>query len=179
MWPPVRSSSSQYAAGRPGSSDSSTRRPHTCSNGTLPDEILDVDAAVAELAAFVVRLGDLRLERDDAGEAWAELVHAWISSNSISKPTSRSRAAANTSAAAARSWTATPTDLYSVISTGVARPRLTAAHELSELRDGGRIDARELRRRRRAAARTTTRATRRRSSQSARAAGSSSEPGAL
>src|SRR4029077_1824582 len=60
----------------------------------------------------------------DAGQAWAELAHVWISSNSISNPTSRSRAAANTRAAAARSWTATPTDLYSVISTGVARPRL-------------------------------------------------------
>src|SRR5437763_8958252 len=92
--------------------------------GDLADEVLDVDAAIAELTALFVRLRDLRLEGHDAGEARAELVHAWISSNSISKPTSRSRAAANTSAAAAMSWTATPTDLYSVISTGVARPRL-------------------------------------------------------
>jgi len=33
------------------------------------DEILDVDAAVAEHAAVLVGLGDLGLERDDAGEA--------------------------------------------------------------------------------------------------------------
>ena len=32
----------------PGSGDSSTSSPQTCSNGTAPDEILDVDAAVAE-----------------------------------------------------------------------------------------------------------------------------------
>ena len=69
----------------------------------LPDEILDRHSAIAELAAFPVRLGDLRLDRNDSGEAWAEFVHAWISSNSISNPTSRSRAAANTRAAAARS----------------------------------------------------------------------------
>src|SRR5207237_7791977 len=90
----------------------------------VADELFDVDAAIAELAAFAVRFRDLRLEGDDACEAWAELVHAWISSSSISRPVPRSRAAARTSAAAARSWTATPTDLYRVISTGVARPRL-------------------------------------------------------
>src|SRR5581483_1236367 len=85
---------------------------------------LDPDAAVAERTAFLVRLGDLGLERDDAGESWAEVFgHAWISSSLSSRPAPRSRAAASTSAAAARSWTATPTDLYSVISTGVARPR--------------------------------------------------------
>ena len=42
----------------------------------LPDEILDVDAAVPELAAVAVGLCDFRLEGDDACEAWAELVHA-------------------------------------------------------------------------------------------------------
>ena len=54
----------------------------------LPDEVLDVDAAVPELAAFLVGLCDLRLEGDDAGEAWAEFSHAWISSSSISRPRS-------------------------------------------------------------------------------------------
>ena len=39
----------------------------------LPDELLDVDAAVAELAALAVGLGDLGLEGDDACEAGAEL----------------------------------------------------------------------------------------------------------
>jgi len=70
---------------------------------SLADELLDVDAAVTELAALAVRLGDLGLEGDDSGEARAELVHAWIPSSSISRPAPRSRAAASTSAAAARS----------------------------------------------------------------------------
>jgi hypothetical protein len=38
----------------------------------LPDEVLDVDAAVAERAALLVGLGDLRLEGDDALEAGLE-----------------------------------------------------------------------------------------------------------
>ena len=38
------------------------------------DELLDVDAAVAERAAVLVRLGDLRLERDDAFEPRAEVL---------------------------------------------------------------------------------------------------------
>ena len=42
----------------------------------VPDEILDVDAAVAQLAAVAVGLCNLCLEGDDAGEAWAELGHA-------------------------------------------------------------------------------------------------------
>ena len=42
----------------------------------MPDEILDVDAAVAELAPVFVGLCDFRLEGNDACEAWAELVHA-------------------------------------------------------------------------------------------------------
>ena len=37
------------------------------------DELLDVDAAIAERAAVLVRLGDLRLERDDAFEPRAEI----------------------------------------------------------------------------------------------------------
>ena len=38
----------------------------------LADEILDVDAAIAELAALLVGLCDLRLERDDPRETRAE-----------------------------------------------------------------------------------------------------------
>ena len=40
-----------------------------------PDELLDVDAAVAERAAVAIRLGDLGLEGDDALEARLELGH--------------------------------------------------------------------------------------------------------
>jgi hypothetical protein len=32
----------------------------------VPHELLDIDAAVAERATLTVRLGDLRLDRDDA-----------------------------------------------------------------------------------------------------------------
>ena len=73
---PVRSRAAYGAAGwRPGSGSSSTSRPQTFSNGTMPDEILDVDPAVAERAAVAVGLGDLRLEGDDALEARLELAH--------------------------------------------------------------------------------------------------------
>src|SRR6266540_4252953 len=44
--------------------------------GHLPHELLDVDPAIAEGAAFPVRLGDLRLEGDDPLEPWLEVVHA-------------------------------------------------------------------------------------------------------
>src|SRR5262249_18399972 len=90
----------------------------------VADEVLDVDAAIAELPSLLVGLGDLRLEGDDTGEAGREVVaaHARISSSSISWPRPRSRAAFRTSAAAARSWTATPTDLYSVICSPELRP---------------------------------------------------------
>ena len=47
----------------------STSRPQTCSNGTCADEVLDVDAAVAQRAALLVGLGDLGGEGDDAFEA--------------------------------------------------------------------------------------------------------------
>ena len=85
--------------------------------GVVADELLDVDAAVAKRAAFPVGLGDLRLDGDDALETRLEVVGAahLASSSSISRPTDRSRAAASTRAAAAASWTATPTDLYRVI----------------------------------------------------------------
>ena len=36
------------------------------------DELLDVDAAVAERRSLAVRLGDLRLERDHAFEPWVK-----------------------------------------------------------------------------------------------------------
>src|SRR5437588_618760 len=58
------------------------------------DELLDVDAAVAERTAFAVRLGDLRLDGDDALEPRTEVVAAHVlPSSSISLPTDRSRAA--------------------------------------------------------------------------------------
>ena len=41
--------------------------------GVTADELLDVDAPIAEDAAFTVRLGDLRLDRDDAFEPWLEV----------------------------------------------------------------------------------------------------------
>ena len=43
--------------------------------GDPADEVLDVDAAVAQRAAFLVRLGDLGLEGDDAFEAGLEVRH--------------------------------------------------------------------------------------------------------
>src|SRR5439155_26881157 len=41
----------------------------------VPDEVFDVDAAVAERAAFTIGLGDLRLDGDDPLEAWLEVAH--------------------------------------------------------------------------------------------------------
>ena len=41
----------------------------------VADELLDVDAAIAERAAFAVGLGDLGLDGDDAFEARLEVVH--------------------------------------------------------------------------------------------------------
>ena len=42
----------------------------------VPDELLDVDAAVTERRALLVRLGDLRLEGDHPFEPRAEVFHA-------------------------------------------------------------------------------------------------------
>src|SRR5262249_29872630 len=82
----------------------------------VADELLDVDAAVAERAALAVRLGDLRLDGDDAFESRLEVVvTAHRTSNSISRPTDRSRAPATTSAAAAAA-------LYRLICCGEVRP---------------------------------------------------------
>ena len=41
----------------------------------MPDELLDVDPAIAERAPFAVGLGDLRLDGDDALQTWLEVVH--------------------------------------------------------------------------------------------------------
>ena len=62
------------AGGRPGSNEPSTSSPQTFSNGTTPDEVLDVDAAVAQRAALLVGLGDLRGEGDYALEAGLDFV---------------------------------------------------------------------------------------------------------
>ncbi len=59
----------------PGSSASSTSSPHTFSNGDAADEILDVDAAVAQCPTVAIGLGDLGLEGHDALEARLELAH--------------------------------------------------------------------------------------------------------
>ena len=59
----------------PGSKLPSTSSPQTFSNGTVPDQVLDVDAAVAERPALAVGLGDLGVERDDALEARGHLDH--------------------------------------------------------------------------------------------------------
>ncbi len=48
--------------------------PHAL-EGDGADELLDVDAAVAERAALAVGLGDLRLDRDDAFEPRLEVAH--------------------------------------------------------------------------------------------------------
>ncbi len=41
--------------------------------GDVPDELLDVDAPVAERTTLAIRLGDLRLDRDDAFESRLEV----------------------------------------------------------------------------------------------------------
>ena len=43
--------------------------------GHVTDQVLDVDAAVAERAALLVGFGDLRLERDDSFESGYEVGH--------------------------------------------------------------------------------------------------------
>src|SRR6266576_939166 len=97
--------------------------------GNLPDERLDVDTPVAKRPALAVGLHDLRLDGDDALEPRFEVVVAAhvSSSSSIARPTDRPFAAASTRAAAATSWTATPTDLYRVISSWELRPGFVPA----------------------------------------------------
>ncbi len=71
---PVRTvSGCGIAGGRPGSNEPSTSRPQTCSNGTLPDQVLDVDPAVAERPTLLVGLGDLGREGDYALETGLNL----------------------------------------------------------------------------------------------------------
>ena len=43
--------------------------------GDVADQFLDVNSAIPERAALFVRLGDFRLERDDAFETWLEVRH--------------------------------------------------------------------------------------------------------
>src|SRR6266550_3691474 len=95
----------------------------------FPDERLDVDAPVTQRPALAVGLHDLRLDGDDAFEPRSEVVvvaHV-NSSSSIARPIDRRLAAASTRAAAATSWTATPTDLYRVISSREVRPGFVPA----------------------------------------------------
>ena len=53
---------------------SDQQAPHVA-EGDVPDQILDVHAAVAEGAPFPVGLGDLRLKRDNAFETGPEVGH--------------------------------------------------------------------------------------------------------
>jgi hypothetical protein len=55
------------------------QRPHVA-EGDLTDQILDVDAAIAQRAAFAVRFGDLGLEGYDALQARFEVGHvvSWL-----------------------------------------------------------------------------------------------------
>ena len=61
------------AGGRPGQECAVDEQAPDLLEGDVADEILDVDAAVAERAALLVGLGDLGRERDDALEAGLDL----------------------------------------------------------------------------------------------------------
>ena len=74
MWPPVRTLEVAVRGGQARLERLVDEQPPHLLERNVADELLDVDAAVAELAAVAVGLGDLGLERDDAGEARAELV---------------------------------------------------------------------------------------------------------
>lgn len=63
------------AGGSPGSYDPSTSRPPHLLERHPPDEFLDVDAAIAQRRAFLVWLGDLGFEGDDAFQAVLDLGH--------------------------------------------------------------------------------------------------------
>src|SRR6478736_2336623 len=53
----------------------------------MADQFLDVNAAVPERAAFLVRLGDFRLEGDDPFKSWLEVRHRrFLSSSSRMLP---------------------------------------------------------------------------------------------
>ena len=66
--PVSRAGSYGSGSGITESRSSSTSRPHTLLVRVAADELLDVDAAVAEHAALAIGLGDLGLDRDDAFE---------------------------------------------------------------------------------------------------------------
>src|SRR6185437_7084781 len=53
----------------------------------VPDQLLDVDAAVAQLPAVAVGLGDLGLDGDDAFEARLEVVHGQESTRTSEEDT--------------------------------------------------------------------------------------------
>ena len=57
------------AGGSPGSNEPSTSRPPDAAVVVVADELLDVDAAVAQRATFAIRFGDLGLEGNDALQA--------------------------------------------------------------------------------------------------------------
>ena len=68
MWPVCTGSEAAGATPRPGSNVAVDEEPPDALVGDRPDEVLDVDAAVAQRAAVAVGLGDLRGEGDDALE---------------------------------------------------------------------------------------------------------------
>ena len=80
MSPVCTGSGNGSAGGRPGSNSSSTSRPQTWPKRHPADEVLDVDAAVAQRAALLVGFGDLGLERDDALEPGQEVGRTSVSS---------------------------------------------------------------------------------------------------
>jgi hypothetical protein len=69
--------------------------PHVA-EGDMADQVLDVDAPVAEGAALLVRFGDLRFERDDSFESGYEVGHQAaphdVCDRSLRSKDSRSRA---------------------------------------------------------------------------------------
>ena len=69
----ARGAGTARPAGRPGLNSSSTSSPQTLPNDDASDEVLDVDTAVAQRAAVLVRFGDLCLEGDDALETGYEV----------------------------------------------------------------------------------------------------------
>ena len=73
--PECTGSGNGSAGGRPGLNFAVDQQAPHVAVGHLADEVLDVDAAIAQRAAFLVRLGDLGLEGDDALEARLEVGH--------------------------------------------------------------------------------------------------------
>ena len=83
----MRSGSSACSPiGSPGSKRPSTSRPKTLLEGDGADQLLDVDAAIAQRAAVAVGLGDLGRERDDALEPGLDLAHGADSTRRLRAP---------------------------------------------------------------------------------------------